>query len=175
VKFIPALAGSVFDTDGTPSTTSDKNLDVGDLRQIHDELRTLKVPYFRGGRYIGILSTRAARGIKNDPEYKDWIAPTSSDPIMTGQLKDVEGFSLFESNFPSAYADLIGSSTVTGEAVFFGQDPAVLAVVDNPELRASPITTDLGRFREVGWVGTIQAGLTWDVASLARVLHVSST
>ena len=78
VKFIPALAGSVFDTDGTPSTLSDKNLDVGDLRQIHDQLRTLKVPYFRGGKYIGILSTRAARGIKNDPEYKDWLAPTTS-------------------------------------------------------------------------------------------------
>lgn len=174
-KYTPALAGATISTSGTPGALSDKNLDVSDLRTIRDYMRNTKVPYFRGGKYIGILSTRAARGIKNDPEYKDWLAPNSSEPIMNGQLKDIEGFSLFESNFPSAYADLAGSSTVCGEALFFGQDPAILAVVDNPELRASPITTDLGRFREVGWVGTIQAGLTWDVASLARVIHVSST
>jgi len=175
-KFIPALAGSVFDTDGTPSTLSDKNLDVSDLRLIRDELRRLKVPYFRGGKYIGILSTTAARGIKNDPEYKDWIAPTSSQPIMDGQLKDIEGFMLFESNNAVSFDDTVGASTTTGEAIFFGMDPGFLAVVQNPELRISgPLPDDLGRTRYLGWVGTIEAGLTWETAALSRVIHVTSS
>lgn len=175
-KFIPALAGSVFDTDGTPSTLSDKNLDVSDLRLIHDELRRLKVPPFRGSKYIGILSTTAARGIKSDPEYKDWLAPTTSDPLLSGIIKDIEGFLLFESNHAASFDDTVGSSTTTGEALFFGADPGFLASIQTPELRASqPIPEELGRTRFLGWVGTVEAGLSWETAALSRVIHVTSS
>lgn len=173
-KYIPTGTGGVFDTDGTPSTVADANLTVADLRRIRDELHgTLKCPPFRGGKYVGILSTRAARGIKNDPEYKDWLAPTTSEPLLTGRLKDIEGFMLFETNHFDALDNLAGNSTVLGEAVFFGADAGFLAVVQNPELRAG-IPDDLGRFKEVGWVGTLEAGLTWEQASTARVIHVTS-
>lgn len=173
-KYIPVSTGGVFDTDGTPSTTADKNLDVDDLRAIHDELSgTLKTPRMRGGKYIGILSTKAARGIKSDPEYKDWIAPTSSSPLLTGMLKDIEGFTLFETNHFDALPNAVGSGGILGEAIFFGDDAGFLAVVDEPELRVG-LAEDLGRFQEIGWVGTLEAGLTWEVAANARVVHVTS-
>jgi N4-gp56 family major capsid protein len=174
LKYQPKVSGGVLDTGGSPSVTSDKNLDVSDLRRVHDELRKLKVPYFRGGNFVGILSTRAARGIKNDPEYKDWLAPTTAMPFITGQLKDVEGFTLVETNAADSFVDLVGTSVTTGEAIFFGADQAFLAVVNNPELRAG-LPEDLGRFREVGWVGALEAGLTWDQAAQARIIHVTST
>ena len=174
-KFIPVAAGSVFDTDGTPSTQADKNLSISDLRLLHDELHgTLKSPPFRNGKYVGILSTRAARGLKNDPEYKDWLAPNTSEPLITGRLKDVENFALFETNHFDALLNAIGSNSVLGEAVFFGMDAGFLATVEDPEIRAG-IPDDLGRFREVGWVGTIEAGLTWEQAAQARVIHVTSS
>ena len=173
-KFIPVIAGSVFDTDGTASTTADKNLTVSDLRLIYDELRgTLKCPRYRNGNYVGILSTRAARGLKNDPEYKDWLAPTTSAPLINGRLKDIEGFSLFESNHEDALPNAVGTGSVLGEAVFFGDDAAATAVVEEPELRAGQ-TEDLGRFRQVGWVGTLEAGLVWENAATARTIHVTS-
>jgi len=173
-KYIPDVSGGQFDTDGTPSATADSNLTIADLRRLHDELQgTLKVPPFRNGMYVGILSTRAARGIKNDPEYKDWLAPTTSAPLINGRLKDVENFMLIETNHYDALDNDIGSGGVLGEAVFFGMDPAVLASVEEPELRAG-IPTDLGRFREVGWVGTLDAGLVWDTATYSRVIHVTS-
>lgn len=174
-KYIPTASGGVFDTDGTPSTLSNQNLGINDLRKIHDELNgQLKVPKFRNGRYVGILSTRAARGVKNDPEYKDWMAPTDSGPIRDGRLRDVENFALFETNHFDALADLVGSSTTTGEAVFFGADSGFLAVVMNPEIRMG-LPEDLGRFQETGWVGELEAGLTWETAALSRVIHVSSS
>lgn len=174
-KYIPVSTGGVFDTDGTASTQADKNLGINDLREIHDELKgTLKAPPFRNNKYIGILSTRAARGIKNDPEYKDWLAPTTSEPMMTGRLKDVEGFALFETNHFDALANSIGAGGIAGEAIFFGADAGFLATVEEPELRAG-IPEDLGRFRQVGWVGTIEAGLTWDTAAQSRVVHVTSS
>ena len=173
-KFIPVISGSVFDTDGTASTTADKNLTVSDLRLIYDELRgTLKCPRYRNGNYVGILSTRAARGLKNDPEYKDWLAPTTSSPLINGRLKDIEGFSLFESNHEDALPNAVGTGSVLGEAVFFGDDAAATAVVEEPELRAGQ-TEDLGRFRQVGWVGTLEAGLVWENAATARTIHVTS-
>lgn len=173
-KYIPQASGGVFDTDGTPSSTADVNLSVNDLRNIRDELRgTLKVPPFRNGRYVGILSTRAARGIKNDPEYKDWFAPTDNSPIKMSRLKDIEDFALFETNHYDALDNDIGSGGILGEAVFFGRDAVALAVVEEPELRAG-MPFDLGRFREVGWVGTLEAGLVWPEASRARAIHVTS-
>ena len=90
VKYTPTSTGGVISTNGTPADTADVNLSIADLRNIHDELHgTLKCPTFRGGKYVGILSTRAARGIKNDPEYKDWFAPTTSGPLQDGRLRDV--------------------------------------------------------------------------------------
>jgi N4-gp56 family major capsid protein len=174
IKFVPLAAGSAITTNGSPNGTADVNLRITDLREIHDFLRgDLKAPPFRNGQYVGILSTKAARGIKNDSEYKDWQAPTTAQPFITGRLRSVEGFDLYETNHFDALANAIGGSGVLGEALFFGQDHGFLATVQEPELRAE-LPTNLGRFREVGWVGTIEAGLTWDLASHSRVVHVTS-
>lgn len=173
-KYTPEVGGGVFSTNGTAAGTATANLAIADLRPIRDQLRKNKAPYFRNGQYVGILSTRAARGIKNDPEYKDWISEQTAEPMIMGRMKDVEGFTLLETNNVWSFLDLVGASTVCGEAIFFGADPGFLAMVNQPELRAG-IPSDLGRFRELGWVGTMEAALTWDIASLARVIHVTST
>lgn len=174
IKYVPLAAGASISTNGTPAGTSDKNLAISDLRDIHDYLHdNLKTPYYKNGNYVGILSTKAARGIKNDPEYKDWIAPTSSTPLINGQLKDVEGFTLIETNNTAALARLAGASVTTGEAVFFGADAAGLLEVSAPEIRMG-MPEDLGRFSEVGWVGVLDAFLVWETATLARVVHVTS-
>jgi N4-gp56 family major capsid protein len=173
IKYVPMSTGQNIDTDGSPTGVSDRNLGVQDLRRIHDLLRGLKVPYYRNGRYVGILSTRAARGIKNDPEYKDWQAPTTSAPFLTGALKDIEGFILYETNHADALADLVGTSTTTGEAVFFGADAGRLVSLMDPEIRMG-IPEELGLFRDVGWVADVEGFLPWETASVARVVHVTS-
>jgi len=178
IKYTPMSTGFNLTTNGTPTGTSDRNISVSDLRQIHDYLSgDLKAPAFANGKYVGILSTQAARGLKNDPEYKDWIAPTSSQPLMDGVLKDIEGFTLIETNNfgyeRNALAKFVGTSVTTGEAVFFGADSAGLLEIQSPEIRMGP-KEDLGRFWEIGWVGKLEAFHTWEKASLARAVHVTS-
>jgi N4-gp56 family major capsid protein len=178
IKYVPLSTGFNLDTDGSATGVSDRNVSVSDLRAIHDYLSgDLKVPKFANGKYVGILSTQAARGLKNDPEYKDWLAPTTSQPLMDGVLKDVEGFTLIESNNfgyeRDALAKFAGTSTTTGEAVFFGADSAGLLEIQSPEIRMG-VKEDLGRFYEVGWVGKLEGFHTWEKPSLARVLHVTS-
>ena len=174
IKYVSTATGGTFTTNSTPSTTSDRNVGVQDLRRIHDYLSgTLKTPKGSNGKYIGILSTRAARGLKNDPEYKDWIAPTSSEPMMSGKLKDIEGFMLYETNHTDALADLVPSSSTTGEAIFFGADAGGLVQVMAPELRLGQ-PDELGTQRDIGWVGTLDAFLVWERPAMARVVHLSS-
>ncbi len=164
-----------IETDGDVSNQATSNLTVAHLRQVHDYMRqTLKCPKYKNNRYVAIVSTRAARGLKNDAEYKDWQAPTTSGPLMDGVLRDIEGFLLYETNHEFALDDDIGLAGVCGSAIFFGADAGFFATVEDPELRAG-LTTDLGRKRQVGWVGTIEAGLTWDVAAQARVMYLTST
>jgi len=173
IKYTPVTTGGVFVTNGTATQVADTNLSIADLREIYDELRDLKVPTYRNGKYVGILSTKAARGIKNDPEYKDWQAPTGKGPFIDARLRDVEGFMLMETNHADALSNSLGSGSVLGEAVFFGADAVAMATVDEPELRTG-LPDDLGRFRDTGWVGTLEAGLIWTEADYSRVIHVTS-
>ena len=162
--------------ESAPATVAaDSNLTIAHLRILYDRLRQNQVaPMFSNGMYVGVLTTRASRGIKNDPEYKDWFAPTENNIKGAARLKDVEGFALFETNHQEAMDDTLGTPGVCGEAHFFGDDHAFTAVVDDPELRAG-IPEDLGRFRKFGWVGTIEAGLVWDTAATTRVIRLAST
>lgn len=177
VKYVPTGTGFNIDTDGTATGVSDRNLNVSDLREIRDFLRQeQKSPTFQNGMYVGILSTRAARGVKNDPEFKDWFAPTTSAPAIRGMvIKELEGFMLIETNHEDALLDLAGTSTTTGEAVFFGADAAGLIQVQAPELRIGQGDPNkLGLERLIGWVGILESFLTWEQADQARVVHVTS-
>jgi hypothetical protein len=189
IKAVSDGAASVaFETVATgtrlPVGTATNNLSIGALREIRDYLAgTLKAPNYKNGVYIGILSTQAARGVKNDSEYKDWQAPTTAAPFMDGRLRDVEGIALFETNHiaPSialrdqgALVNAMGAGLVAGEAIFFGMDAGFLATATDPELRVG-IAEDLGRFRQIGWYGILEAGLTWgETANTARVIHFAS-
>lgn len=162
---------------GGPATlAANSNLTIAHLRTLHDQLKqNQKAPKFANGMYVGVLTTRGARGIKNDPEYKDWIAPTDSSPMIgAARLKDVEGFALFETNHDAALTDVLGTPGIGTEAHFFGQDATTTAVVEDPELR-SEAPTDLGRKRKVGWVGTIEAGIVWPTSALGRMIVLRST
>lgn len=174
IRYVPTATGFTLTTNAAFSGVSDRNVGIQDLRAIHDYMQgDLKIPPYRNGKYVGILSTKAARGLKNDPEYKDWLAPSTSEPLINGRLKDVENFALFETNHFDALDNTAGTSTVLGEAVFFGADSAGLVRIMDPEIRAG-IPEELGTFREVGWVGTLEAFLVWEAASTARVIYVGS-
>lgn len=160
-----------FDTDGTMSNNPTNNMSVAHIGAMRDYLAgDLKCPPFADGSYILIGTTKALRGIKNDDAYRNWFSPTTAKPIMTGEIPSIENVRIIECNHFDALDNAIGGSGVTGEALMFGADAVFDATVQDPEIRRG-IATDLGRFTEVGWVGITQAGLVWDAASQARILH----
>lgn len=176
IKVTSTSASAVsITTNGTVSGNPTDNLTVDHLGEMRDFLSgDLKVPQFADGSYVLLATTKALRGLKNDTDFRTWVSPTDSSPLITGEVKKIEGIRIIEVNHFDALDNAIGGSGQTGEAVLFGADAVFLATVEEPELRRG-IATDLGRFFEVGWVGTTQAGLVWDSASTARVMHWTAT
>jgi N4-gp56 family major capsid protein len=168
-----ATAGT-FSTAGTFGGTASNNMTVAHLREIRDYLAgTLKLQPYRDGNYIGILSTKPARGLKNDSEYREWVSRSTMQPFVTGVLGTIEGITLIETNHYNALSTGIGSGGVTGEAIFFGADAGFLATVLDPELRVG-LSEDLGRFRTIGWYGILDAGITWTTAANSHIVHFGS-
>lgn len=174
IKVAASGAGvATFDTDGTQSNETAVNMDITILGQLRDYLvGDLKAPPYDDGSYVMIATTKALRGLKSDANYRTWFAPQNSNALVTGEVKGIEGIRIIETNHFGALDNSINSGA-SGEAILFGADAVFLATVAEPELRRG-VAQDLGRFSEVGWVGTLQAGLTWTSATTARVLHWTS-
>jgi hypothetical protein len=149
-------------TNGAFGFTSNRNLNVSDLRTINDYMNgTLLTPHFPDGDYTAIMSVKAARGILSDTEFKDWLAPSNPTPFISGELpRRVEGFRIIVSNHNSALNNAVGTAGVAGEALFFGPDAVAMASALDPELRVG-MTRDLGRFQDIGWLGLFEIGNVW--------------
>lgn len=178
IKAIPTgVASLTFDTDGTPSTAATVNLNVYHVEQIRDYMfSTLNVPAYENGDYMCLISTKAARGLKNDPAWEVWHKYTDPSKKYNSEIGKLEGVRFVEINNTASLSGSLGTGAVLGEAVFFGDDAVAMAVAQDPELRTE-MPKDFGRSKNVAWYGILEFGQIWgDSASAgeARVVHVTS-
>lgn len=175
-KYIPTgAAAGTFDTDGTASTTATANFNMFHLAKIRDYASdTLNMPTFRDGKYICVLGTQAARGIKSDPSWINYhLNENAWYAGINGVLGEVENTILIECNNTTAFRK-VGTASVLGEAMFFGADAVSQITALDPEMRYT--TAGGGRFRAVLWYGLLNFGLVWPTATAGeeRVIHVTS-
>jgi N4-gp56 family major capsid protein len=179
VKAIPTgVATTVFDTDGTASSAATSNLNMYHVEQIRDYMfGTLNIRPFSGDDYVALISYKAKRGLMSDPKWVDWKKYTDPQAKYNGEVGRIENTRFVEVNHTSALSATQGTGSVLGEGVFFGQDPVVMAVVQDPELRAKE-SEDYGRSKGVAWYGIYGFGQVWkDSANSgeARVVHLTSS
>lgn len=173
----PTGAGSIsFSTSGSAGATASANLNVFHIEEIRDYLfGTLKAPAYESDDYICIASTKACRGIKSDPNWETWHKYTDPEAKYNGEIGRLENVRFIESNNFNALSNSIGSGGVLGQAVVFGMDAVVMAVVQDPELRMM-IPRDYGRQKGVAWYGILEFGTVFDSANPgeARIIRVDS-
>ena len=182
IKFIPtSTTGGTFDTDGTASTQATENLSVAHIKVIRDYLMdTLHCPGWMGGeKYVCLASTKALRGLKNDPEFLAWRqynVPKADAAFERSVVGTIENIDFIEINHTNALSNAKGASSVLGEAVVFGDDAVAMAVVMDPELRAA-IPGNFGLQNALAWIGMLEFGIIWDTANdgEARIIHVTSS
>lgn len=155
-------ASGSWDTDGTISNTATTELNLFHLKEIVDGLATgdfgtqgtndfNPVPPFTGpdGEYIMIISRQGARGIKDDPEFEEWMKYTQPERLIRGEIGRVYNTRVIETNHNAALDGNKVAGTF-GEAIIFGDDPVIEGVAVPEELRAK-IPQDFGRDKALGW------------------------
>lgn len=177
IKYQPtgATAGT-FTTNGTPGGSATSNMNMFHAEEIRDYMYdTLQVPPVDGGDYIGIFRTLGLRGIKRDPDWEEWHKYTNPQAKYNGEVGRIESIRFIETNHARALGK-IGTNSILGEGVVFGEEGVAMAEALTPELRAA-IPGDFGRARAVAWYGILEFDLIWDTANAgeAKVVHVSST
>ncbi len=177
VKYAPTgLATNNIATGGTFGAAATANLNLFHLEELRDYLfDTLHAPTAVGDDYIGIFRTLSIRGIRRDPSWEEWHKYTDPQAKFNNEMGRIESIRLIETNHNNALGK-VGTSSVLGEGLVFGEDSVNMAEVLPPELRAA-IPRDFGRQKAVAWYSILAFGLIWDTANAgeARVMHVGST
>lgn len=165
-----------YGTSGVAPATASANINTFHVEDIRDYMfGTLKMPAYEGDDFICILSTKAKRGIVSDPNWEMWHKYTDPSAKYNGEIGRYENIRFIETNNFGALSNAVGTGGVLGQAVFFGADAVVMALVQDPELRAM-IPRDYGRQKGVAWYGVAQWGVVWDTANAgeARIIRVDS-
>lgn len=180
IAFIPtSLTGGTWDTDGTPSTPATVNLTKDHLGVIRDYLaNTIHAPFYDTEWYIGMFATKALRGLKNDRVIQAFnMYLQKGELIYRGEIGMVEQIRLMEVNHENALSDGVGTGSVLGEGVVFGEDAVGRIEIDFPHLRADMnYKSDFGRKRAVAWYGTVAFDVLFQSATdrEARIIKVTS-
>lgn len=181
VKYTPTgAAAGTFNTAGSHSTAA-SNLNFYHVEQIRDYMFDDLYTPMVGDSYVGIFRTQALRGIKRDPAYEEWHKYTNPQMKYNSEVGKLEDIRFIETNHGGTAVGSnglnknIGTGSVLGEGVVFGEDAVVMAEALTPELRAG-MPDDFGRKKAVAWYGILEFGLVWDTgnAGEARVVHVGS-
>jgi N4-gp56 family major capsid protein len=176
IKYVPTGAASNnIAVNGTPATAALANMNFFHVEEIRDYLfDTLHAAPVEGGDYIGIFRTRGLRGIKRDDAWEQWHQYTDPQAKYNGEVGRIEGTRFIETNHANAFGN-IGTSSVLGEGVVFGEDAVAMAEAMTPELRAA-IPDDFGRSKAVAWYGIVAFDVIWNTgnAGEAKIVHVSS-
>lgn len=176
IKYVPTGAASNNITvNGTPGALATSNMNFFHVEEIRDYMfDTLQVPPLDGDDYIGIFRTLGLRGIKRDDQWEEWHKYNDPQAKYNGEVGRIEGIRFIETNHARALGK-IGTGSVLGEGVIFGEDSVAMAEAMTPELRAA-IPGDFGRSKAVAWYGILGFGSIWDTgnAGEAKVVHVTS-
>jgi N4-gp56 family major capsid protein len=172
---LTATTTITFATAGVFTNTSTRNWLVSDVAAIRDYMfDDLTVPPLEGGDYMAIVRTLGLRGIKNDPKWEEWHKYTDPQAKFNGEVGRLESVRFVETNHVNALGK-VGTASVLGEGIVFGDDGVALAEALTPELRAA-IPGDFGRSRAVAWYGILRMEPVWDTGNRgeAKILHIGS-
>lgn len=167
IRFGPTSAqGGTFTTDaGVTSVTGTNNMTVAHVKIIRDYMRkTLHVDPYQGQAYMVLASTKACRGVKDDPEFHSWRQYLRPGEVFhNAEVGEIEKCRFIEIDHDNVLTER-GTGSAVGEAVFFGDDILALAEVEAPELLAG-IPGDFGRQRAVAWFGVLGFANVWGDSS----------
>jgi N4-gp56 family major capsid protein len=177
VKYqITGLTSGTFTVNGSFGGASTENMNVYHVEEIHDYLfDNLACEPLDNDDYIAITRTLGYRGLMRDPDWEEWHKYTDPSAKFNGEVGRIENIRFIKTNHANALGE-VGTGSVLGETIVFGQDAVAMAEVQTPELRAG-MPGDFGRDKAVAWYGILNFGVCWPTGNKgeAKIIHVGST
>jgi len=168
---ITNTATTTFGSAGVATATAGANMSDKNVRDIVDQMKKLFIPTVDGENYVCIASTNSIRGLYDFFEAK--AINTTMDASYTGEVgRYYKTRFVEETNF---LVNTLGSGSIYGEAIFFGDD-AVREGIAVPEEIRIDIPKDFGRDQAIAWYGLLGFNKTWDYSTdgETRIIHVNS-
>lgn len=164
-------ATTTFSTTGTATATALGNMSDKNVRDVIDQMKKLNIPRYDGNNYICIASTNSIRGLYDFFEAK--IAQTSAKPLYNGEIGQYYGCRFVEET--NILKNTLGTSSLYGEAVFFGADAVREGIVVPEDIRID-LPKDFGRDQAIAWYYLGGFKLAWDFTndSETRIIHLTS-
>jgi N4-gp56 family major capsid protein len=181
LKYIPtSLTGGSFDEDGTASTSALVNITKAHLGAIRDAFAdTYVVDPYEGDDYIGLISTKGLRGIKDDTNFETWKQYLrEGDTLHNSEVGKIESIRCIEIKDTTCLPNNSGTSSCLGEGIIFGDDFCAMIEAETPEVRVQlNYGQDHGRVHSAAWYGVVGLGLIWPETATAgkvKACHVDS-
>jgi len=179
--FIPTGASSyVWDVDGTPSTAATSNITVFHLKEIVDAMMSgtltdsdgtthtamRPVPFFTDDYYMALVSVKFLRGLYDDSDFEHVSRYANAEGYYQGEIGRMPFYHtrFVLSNHTAAISNGVGTNSVLGEAIIFGEEPVVEAVVTPEEIREK-IPGNFGLDKALAWYYLGGFGRVWDYSS----------
>lgn len=181
IIFIPTSAtGGTFDTDGTASTLASNEFTFAHCGVIADYLAgDIHCPPWQGEYFMGITTRRTLRGLKNDNLLQGvHLYLREGDFFYRGEVGMTENIRWIQVDVSTTLDNSVGSSTVLGEGMVFGDEAVARVEVEAPHLRANPnYQNDFGRTHAVAWYGIYAFAPWYDVSTdgFARCVRLGSS
>lgn len=161
-----------WDVDGTASTTALSNITAKHVKDIIDAMKVgnfggnagRPIPYYDGESYVCIASVQFLRGLKDDPDYEVAAKYAHPEELYLGEVGRFYNCRFIETNHVTALSNGVGTGSVLGEAIFFGEDP-VREVVAIPEEMRTKLPEDFGRDKGIAWYAMLGWGRVWDFST----------
>ena len=164
-------ATTTFGTAGAAAATASGNMSDKNVRDVIDKMKTLNIPRYDGQNYICIASTNSIRGLYDFFESK--IMQTSAKPLFSGEIGEYYGCRFIEET--NILKNTIGSGSIFGEAVFFGDDAIREGIVIPEDIRID-LPKDFGRDQAIAWyyLGGFVKTWDWSDDTEERIIHLTS-
>jgi N4-gp56 family major capsid protein len=179
VKYAPTGSASsptaTWDTDGTQTTAAARDIQVFDVEEILEYLKdTLNCPPRSDGNYVCVHSPGFATALRRDSNWKALAEYAQPKDAYQGEIGKFLNIRFVESNYGLSSRM---NTSYRGEAVIFGADAVMQAIVDPEHIWYGEDPTEGGRSKYVGWLGIFGYKIAWDTATAGecRIVHICGT
>lgn len=151
-------------TNGTATGTAASDLTAANVRSIINFMKKKLIPKYDSESYVCIGGVNALAGLHADTGTGGWVDISKYTVTFAPQLFNGEAGKFYMCRFVEEtgyFSNTIGSSSLYGQAVFFGAD-MVYEAVSEPENIRVKVTLDYGRDLGLAWYALLGFKIVWD-------------